>query len=208
MTGIAGSRTTPPLAAARRAFYLAPHAATPCEAVRSIAVEVARSGRGALELTYAVEGDPRRVRLPETALPQRVDGLWRHTCFEAFIAPEREAPSGADRAPAAAPPGGPYIELNFSPSGEWAAYAFDGYRRGMRPLEDVPAPVISVDRDAGGGRWSVRAAFNAGAYAGTRTRLGLAAVIEDAEGRLAYWALGHPAGTPDFHHPGGFMAAP
>ena len=187
----------PPLPAVRRAFYLVPHAATPCEAVSTIEVEVTTKGGGALDLAYAVEGDLTRVRLPETAPPKRVDGLWRHTCFEAFIAPEYGAPAVA---------GGPYVELNFSPSSEWAGYAFDGYRSGMRPLEELEAPMITLDRDAGGGRWSVRVAVNVGRFKGTRTRLALAAVIEGADGRLGYWALRHPSEKPDFHHPGGFAA--
>ena len=32
-------------------------------------------------------------------------------------------------------------------------------------------------------------------------RVGLSAVIEEADGRLSYWALHHPAERPDFHHP-------
>jgi hypothetical protein len=35
-------------------------------------------------------------------------------------------------------------------------------------------------------------------------RLGLSAVIEDIDGRLSYWALKHPPGKPDFHHPDSF----
>ena len=31
-------------------------------------------------------------------------------------------------------------------------------------------------------------------------RVGLSAVVEDAGG-VSYWALTHPAGKPDFHHP-------
>ena len=31
-------------------------------------------------------------------------------------------------------------------------------------------------------------------------QLGLSAVIEEADGRLSYWALAHPPGKPDFHH--------
>jgi hypothetical protein len=31
--------------------------------------------------------------------------------------------------------------------------------------------------------------------------VGLSAVIEAADGALSYWALRHPAGRPDFHHP-------
>jgi hypothetical protein len=35
-------------------------------------------------------------------------------------------------------------------------------------------------------------------------RLGLSAVIEDDNGSLSYWALKHPSGKPDFHHPDAF----
>jgi len=35
-------------------------------------------------------------------------------------------------------------------------------------------------------------------------RLALAAVVEDERGMLSYWALRHPAGKPDFHHPDAF----
>jgi hypothetical protein len=31
-------------------------------------------------------------------------------------------------------------------------------------------------------------------------RLGLSAVIEEANGRKSYWALAHPPGKADFHH--------
>jgi hypothetical protein len=37
-----------------------------------------------------------------------------------------------------------------------------------------------------------------------RLRLALTAVVEDARGRLSYWALRHPPGRPDFHHRDGF----
>jgi hypothetical protein len=35
--------------------------------------------------------------------------------------------------------------------------------------------------------------------------LGLAAVLEDRQGRLSYWALAHLADRPDFHHPDSFI---
>ena len=34
-----------------------------------------------------------------------------------------------------------------------------------------------------------------------RLQLALAAVVEDEDGRLSYWALRHAPGKPDFHHP-------
>jgi len=38
-------------------------------------------------------------------------------------------------------------------------------------------------------------------------RLALSAVIEEERGRLSYWALRHPPGKPDFHHPDAFALA-
>ena len=35
-------------------------------------------------------------------------------------------------------------------------------------------------------------------------RLGLSVVVEDTNGGMSYWALAHPPGKPDFHHPDGF----
>jgi hypothetical protein len=35
-------------------------------------------------------------------------------------------------------------------------------------------------------------------------QLALSAVIEDDRGTLSYWALKHPSGKPDFHHPEAF----
>lgn len=206
------TRSREPDTTPRGAFYLAPHPSTPCEAVKSIGVRLARSAGGRLDLVYAVDWDSSRVRLPAPAAPRRTDGLWRHTCFEAFVA--------ADGEPA-------YVELNFAPSGEWACYSFAGYREGMTPVEDVGAPAIAIGSDietglpgawtASGGerssraareaRWCLRAGVQlASLAAGGPARVALAAVIEEADGRLSYWALGHPPGKPDFHHPAGFMA--
>src|SRR5579884_3656948 len=102
MTGSRESCVVPRIFESRRAFYLAPHPSTPCEAVRSIEVLVARMPGGRLELLYGIEGDVRRVRLRAPASPRRADGLWRHTCFEAFIARDSEAAAVPQGGPAAA----------------------------------------------------------------------------------------------------------
>jgi len=39
---------------------------------------------------------------------------------------------------------------------------------------------------------------------GRPLRLGLSAVVEDADGELSYWALRHPPGKPDFHYTDAF----
>jgi hypothetical protein len=35
-------------------------------------------------------------------------------------------------------------------------------------------------------------------------QLAFSAIIEDDQGVLSYWALTHPPGRPDFHHPDAF----
>jgi hypothetical protein len=161
------------------------HPASPCAAVRRIAVEARRRG-GRLVLRYTVSGRIDDVRLPPPAAPARADALWRHTCFEAFVRPSS---------------GPAYYELNFAPSMQWAAYQFDAYRSGMRGATAIEAP--QIEAGAAAGRDSLQAALALPA-AGAAWRLGLAAVIEEAGGGISYWALAHPPGRPDFHHADGF----
>ena len=94
--------------------------------------------------------------------------------------------------------GAAYFEFNLSPSTEWAAYAFDGYRAGMRDLA-MPAPRIGWD---GAG---LRAALDLSGLPPPPWRVGLSAVIEETDGTKSWWALAHPVGKPDFHHPDCFV---
>ena len=75
-----------------------------------------------LVFQYVLRADMARVRVPQPDTPERADGLWKHTCFEAFI-----SASGLSG----------YYELNFSPSGQWAIYSFDRYRTACRQLKSV-----------------------------------------------------------------------
>jgi len=164
---------------------LQPHPATPCPAVARLEA-VAEREAGQLRLSYRLAGDLEAVAVPPPAVAARADGLWEHTCFEAF------ASFGGDG----------YLEFNLSPSGQWAAYRFDGYRRGMAQLE-VPAPRIQVSR--AGEALELRTVLDLPQSASIR--VGLTAVIEAADGALSYWALAHPPGRPDFHHAHGRMLA-
>ena len=144
-------------------------------AVDSIETEVTRSA-GKLTVSYRLSGRIADLVLPAAADPVRTDELWLHTCFEAFVADGR----------------GGYADFNFAPSGQWAAYRFDAYREGMRPL-DVSAPEITVT--ATGEVLELTATFEAPEAA----QLALSAVIEE-QGAVSYWALAHGPGKPDFHH--------
>lgn len=147
-------------------------------------MQVRREG-AALRLRYLLDGAIDRLRIPPARAPCRTDGLWRHTCFELFVRGNGSAG---------------YREFNFSPSGEWAAYDFADYRGGMRAAA-VAAPRIHVEATATTLRLETRLGI-----ADADGALALAAVIEHADARLSYWALAHPAGRPDFHHPDGFVS--
>ena len=99
-----------------------------------------------------------------------------------------------------------YFEFDFSPSGEWAAYAFRGYRDGGSLEDDGLAPEIDVRCVEGKLELSVTVRLDRLPLIrpGTGLRLGLSAVIEEKDGALSYWALKHPEEKPDFHHPDSF----
>jgi hypothetical protein len=164
----------------RHALKLHPH--SHCAAVTRIEVEVVRGQDSALLLAYEVTGRIDDLRLPPIVAAARADELWRHTCFEAFVCPA---------------PGEAYDEFNFSPSTQWAAYHFDGYRSGMRAAAEMAAP--RIEGQSGPERYTLQASLDLGLLKDARCRLGFAAVIEEASGSLSYWALAHPPGKPDFH---------
>ena len=80
--------------------------------VRTLSASVAREGDTILRFRYVLEGDVGAVRIPAPGPARPTDELWKHTCFEAFIASQ----------------GDEYRELNFSPSTACAAYSFESYR--------------------------------------------------------------------------------
>lgn len=150
-------------------------------------------------LLYLLRAAPERLRLPARhPAPGAADGLWQHTCFELFVGQAGHAG---------------YLEFNFSPSGQWAWYAFAAQRqRRAEPLSasrlaglrqqlrlqpdglvlDVQLPRLAL------ALWPDSPM--------TEWRLGLCAVLEDQAGQLSHWALHHPGPVPDFHHPGGWTA--
>lgn len=174
-----------------RSVRLHPHPSTPCVAVDALAVQVDRESTASFALRYELAGDLGRVRIPARTAPARRDGLFRQTCFEMFVRVGGEG----------------YRELNFSPSGDWAAYSFTGYRAGMKALDLPQPPVMHADVSAAALCLEVRVSLQetVGPVEPGLLRLALCAVIEDADGRLSYWAAAHPGARPDFHHCDAFV---
>jgi hypothetical protein len=174
---------------------LVAHPDNPSSGELCTTAQVAWLGTDRLRFRYRLQGDLRSLRIPAPVMSGgRADGLWAHTCFEAFVALD-----GSPR----------YLELNFSPSGEWAAYGFDTYRQGMAPAAMDTAPRLALQRHDRQLELEAEVPLSGILASGQKSslRIGLSAVVEDRQGRLSYWALRHPPGRPDFHHPHGFSLA-
>jgi hypothetical protein len=161
-------------------------------AVRGIHARVRGSEPATLVFQYVLRAEMSRIRVPTARATDRADSLWKHTCFEAFIAVAGE-------------PG--YYELNFSPSRQWAVYRFSGYREGMSPPDVTSLPELNVR--SFDDRFELDAVIRLPdliARRGERIlKLALTAVVEDDNGTLSYWALKHAPDKPDFHHSDGFV---
>jgi hypothetical protein len=120
----------------------------------------------------------------------RQDALWRHTCAEFFI-----AVPDTDR----------YYEFNFSPSTQWAAYGFTGYRQGMQAIK-CASPLITASETQNHLRMDVQLQLPPQIADYSQLVIGLSMVIEECSGHISYWALKHMSETPDFHHPKSFVA--
>ena len=86
-----------------------------------------------------------------------------------------------------------YFEFNFTLLGGWAAYGFDQYRQGQKALK-IRSPRMEP----------IESGFRVIGTFGTTissASLAFSAVIEETDGTKSYWALRHPPGPPDFHHP-------
>jgi len=159
-----------------------------CFAATHIEVDVGRPRAGSLVMRYFVTGKISDLDMPPATAPARTNELWQHTCFEAFVRTS---------------PGAGYYEFNFAPSTQWAAYRFSGYRTGMRIATEIGAPRIEVQSSPE--CYIVQAALELDRLSSlpldARWRLGLSALIEETSGHKSYWALAHPPGKADFHHP-------
>ncbi|HMV06250.1 MAG TPA: DOMON-like domain-containing protein [Accumulibacter sp.] len=177
------------------------HPATPAPVVRTIEAGATRRADGTLSFRYCLRGDIVRLLIPTPDPAGRTDGLWEHTCFEAFVGLAGQTA---------------YTEFNFSPSGQWATYAFADYRQPAAEPEVFAPPQITARVFAG--RIEIEAVVPPGTLdlsaSEARLQIGLCAVVEARDlidGRHSYWALRHAADRPDFHDRRGFvleLAAP
>ena len=175
---------------AERRIDLSCHPSTPTGSVRAIQVLVRRPASAEFLVTFRLDGDISRIRVPSPSAPRIGVELWRHTCFETFIAVDGQQA---------------YHEFNFAPSGEWTVYAFSGYRDGGPLADETMNPQIALRLSGSRLELDARVRLDrlSAIHPRASLRIGLSAVIEASDG-FSYWALRHPADKPDFHNAEGF----
>ncbi len=158
-------------------------------------VQLDRQGAApGLRIEYRLNADlsetPTAILLPPAVpVPVQRDGLWQHSCLEAFVA---DASQSA------------YWELNLAPSGHWAVYRFSDYRSGQQAPEGA-APQLAVDREGGGLALRLQWPLPLELAQASELAIGITAVLKQRNGTLSYWALHHPGPQADFHRRDGFI---
>ena len=146
---------------------------------------------GVLSLEYELLGLTETIAVPVPAVvPVRRDGLWKETCFELFLGPEK-----SDR----------YWEFNFSPAGHWNIYGFEGYRQGMREEQAFASLPFFVQIHPDALNLSVELDLEKIIPRDRALKVGISAVVRSAGGECTYWALTYPGPQPDFHRRAGFI---
>lgn len=142
--------------------------------------------RGIATIGFVLSGAIETIRLPNLVTePARRDELWQTTCFELFARVRGQSA---------------YTEVNLAPTGDWAAYRFIEYRAGMTADDTATPPALRIEADAFGRVFWFE--LSSAVLRDPRPlSIGLNAVIEDVAGKRSFWAIRHPPGKPDFHHP-------
>ncbi|WP_455211064.1 DOMON-like domain-containing protein [Kaarinaea lacus] len=149
----------------------------------TISLNLSKS-RNEISAQFQLLGDTARIRWPKpSAEVTQGHELWKHTCFELFCS-HPDSPK--------------YWEYNFSPSRQWAIYAFDGYRQSA-PSPATHPPVIEPPQ-LSDSAFTLQVRFNLEPQLNDKSLIiGVSAVIETIDDQRHYYALKHCGKKPDFH---------
>ncbi len=170
------------------------HPDTPISSVTMIRADASRYASDQFSLAFRAVGAIPEIMVPRVGNERQcfgyegwvfADRLWEHTCFEAFV--EFEGVAG-------------YFEYHVATSAQWASYSFASYREGMVKAEEFTLRSgswrVTAHRIEVGATFEIPKALR-----GRAMKVGLSAIVEEKTRQKSYWALRHPLGRPDFHHP-------
>lgn len=146
--------------------------------VQSVQAEIEATEHGC-KARFRFDGDMSQIKVPIHAASERLDFLWKTTCFEIFWQPE----------------GGQYYrEFNLSPSSRWACYDFDDFRLNSR---DAPVETIAIACSHDGTSLQLEASI--ASELPLPAAVALNAIVEDNKGNIQFWALAFEDGKAEFH---------
>jgi hypothetical protein len=141
-----------------------------------------------IKISFTVQGMLEAYVFPKAQKIQRVDELWKATCFELFLANDEEV----------------YYELNFSSSLGWNFYVLESYREEPKELEFLFVPTIKIEENDNEFRIvfelkSVNLNLEQFKY------YNLATILLSKENERTFWAIKHLKTQPDFHDKKSFL---
>lgn len=146
-----------------------------------------------IDVSFTISGDLNRLYVPAISKnPQRLDNLWKRTCFETFVKQSSQSN---------------YIEINASPSGDWALYSFSDYHVDMANAREVKDFKVSAKLDKEKDTLKCWYTVNLKPFHLPQNNLdiGLSCILETDKGELSFWAVNHKKEKPDFHLASNFI---
>lgn len=137
-----------------------------------------------IDISFQLTGSLENILFdPPQENHKRTDNLWQKTCFELFVKNDIDSN---------------YWEYNLSPSGNWAIYAFESYRKGKFDELSIQGIPITTRQETN--------QFTLNSYitlpdklSRQNLKIGLTTVVQDTNGDIYYYALKHTEKQPDFH---------
>ncbi|MFZ2958078.1 MAG: DOMON-like domain-containing protein [Candidatus Ozemobacteraceae bacterium] len=148
-----------------------------------------------LRIHYSLIGPLTELEIEAPGIVQeRQDKLWEKTCFEFFLGPRGSAQ---------------YWEFNLSPNGNWNAYHFQEYRKGMQQEPAFSSLPFQFRRESSEVQLELKVDLNFIIPPEQALEVGISAILKFAKKSAfsspsnksgeTFWALVHPGKEPDFH---------
>jgi hypothetical protein len=205
------------------ALQLVPHPDSLPAAIGSVTCLVSWRGAGLWCFDYIIGEPQTALRMPAPVEPARSYGLWERTCFELFLRqPDDEryyefnfSPSGEWAAfgfdsyrsgmteVAVAQP------LITSTDRRQFELAMGRHLTDLGMDQELASSFAAMKESASSEparNYALSASLEDPGFGASGSWVaGISAIIEEADGTKSHWALAHPPGEPDFHHPDCFV---
>ena len=145
----------------------------------------ARWSEGNLTLHFHLQHKGDDVLLPPSEESiQRTDGLWEHTCFEAFVSQDDQQS---------------YYEINLCPNGNWNMYRLTGYRENLQPEASIERMPVEINLTESSLELSCNISLDSLVEKDKPLEISLTAVLEHPVKGCSFWAWKHSGKEADFH---------